>query len=128
PPLPDAFRLCAVEHNPGDVERALRGVRADVVSAEVCRTPVAELAQRHGGLAAPGEVRDAIGGIEFWPRELLRQNRPEVARVQAVTDLMSFPPETDVLERTPLQPRIDPVGKDPLVGAPELSRSGQHTT
>ena len=50
----------------------------------------------------------------------------EVCRVQAVTDLEPVPAEPNVPQRAASEVAVDPVGKDPLVGATELPRASEH--
>ena len=45
--------------------------------------------------------------------------------MQAVAHLMAAAVKADVFQRTAAQVRIDPKGKNPLVGLAELSRTGQ---
>ena len=41
---------------------------------------------------------------------------------------MTVPAEADVFERSPVQPGIEPVGENTLIGAAELASTGEHTT
>ncbi len=115
-----------VEDDPRDVERARRAVGRDRVRDEAGGAPVAELFQGHRGGGAAGEIGDAVGRGQLRRGELLFQHRQQVARVQAVAHLVAVAAEAEILEWTPPQPAVDPVGEDALVGAAELPRAREH--
>ena len=54
--------------------------------------------------------------------------RNDVCRVQAIANLVPISSEADITHGPPAKPAVDPIGKDPLVGAPELSGSGENAT
>jgi hypothetical protein len=124
-PVPEAGGFRGIEDHPRDVEGARRGVGGDLVRAEGGVAPIGELAERHRGGGAAGEVGEAVGGGEGGRGELLREERSEVARVEAVADLVAVAAEADVFERATAEVGVEPVGEDALVGAAELAGAGE---
>ena len=64
-----------------------------------------------------------------WPGRilhLLTDQRQQVARLQAIADLMPFPAETDVLEWPTVIVRVDPIGKNSLINFAELAGAREH--
>ena len=120
-PGPKAVGFRAVEYHPRQIERARRRIGADRVRAEFGVTPRGELTQRHRGAGAAGDVSETIRRGEFGRGELLDEQRHEIARVEAIADLVAVAAETDVLERAVAQVRVEPVGENALVGAAELA-------
>ena len=88
-PRPKARRLRAIEHNPRQIERPRRRIRADAVRAEFGVAPRGELTQRHRGAGATGDIGEAICGGEFGCGELFEQQRHEIARMEAIADLVT---------------------------------------
>ena len=86
-------------------------------------TPSRELAERHGGSGAAGDIGEAIGGGEFGRGELFFEERDEVARMEAIADLMAEAAEADVVERTAAEVGVEPIGEDALIGAAELAEN-----
>jgi len=56
---------------------------------------------------------------------LLIEKRHEIARMQAITNLEPRPAETDIRERPPLRPAVDPEREDALILPGELAGAGQ---
>ena len=91
-------------------------------------TPNSELAEGHGGFGSTGEVDDSVGGGEFLRGEdLVEDQGGQVARVEAVADLVALAIEADVAQRPAAEVAIDPVGEDTLVGSTELAGAGHDT-
>ena len=87
--------------------------------------PCGQLAEGHGGFGSTREVDDSIGGGKLLQGEdLVEDQGGQVARVEAVTDLVAFTIEADVAQRSAAEVAIDPVGEDTLVGPAELARAG----
>ena len=89
-------------------------------------TPSRELAERHGGSGAAGDIGEAIGGGEFGRGELFFEERDEVARMEAISHLVTKAAEADVVEGTAAEVGIEPIGEDALIGAAELAGTGEH--
>jgi len=90
--------------------------------------PSGELAEGHSGFGSAGEVDYSIGGGEFLRGEdLVEDQGGQVARVQAVANLVALTIEADVAQRPAAKVAIDPVGEDSLVGSTELAGAGHDT-
>ena len=87
--------------------------------------PSGELAEGHSGFGSAGEVDYSIGGGEFLRGEdLVEDQGGQVARVEAVADLVALAIEANVAQRSAAEVAINPVGEDSLVGTAELPRAG----
>ena len=87
--------------------------------------PSSELPEGHRGFSSAGEVDDSVRGCEFSRGEdLVEDQGGQVARVEAVADLVALTIEADVAQRSAAEMAIDPVGEDTLVGTAELPRTG----
>ena len=124
-PRPEAGGFRGVEHDPREIEGARGRIGGDGVRAELCVAPRGELAKGHRRRRAAGDVGEAIGGGELGRGELLFEERDEIARVEAVADLVAVAAEADIFERAAAQVGVEPVGEDALVGAAELAGTGE---
>ena len=87
--------------------------------------PSSELPEGHRGFSSAGEVDDSVRGGEFSGGEdLIEGQRGQVARVEAVADLVALAIEADVAEGPAAEMAIDPVGEDALVWTAELTCPG----
>ncbi len=120
-PSPEAGGFGGIEYHPRDVEGAGLWVGGDGVGAEGVVAPIGELAERPGGGGTAGEIGDAVGGGECGRGELFGEERGEVARVEAIADLVAVATEADVAERALAEVGVQPVGEDALIGAAELA-------
>lgn len=124
-PVPEFLGFTGIQDHPGDVEGAVFGFADNFMAAKAFIAPSRKLTKGHGGFCSPGEINDAIGRDELWRgKDLIQNQGGQIARVQAVADLVTFPIEADVAERPAAEMAVDPVGEDTLVGATELSSSG----
>src|SRR5258708_12850112 len=125
-PAPDAPGLGGIEHDRGNVERPRGAVLHDLVRAEALGAPVAQLLERHGRRGATRKIHDPVAHRDFRRRQLFFKQGLEVARVQAVADLVTVSAEAEVFQRALPQPRVDPLSQDPLLAAPYLTDAGDH--
>ena len=58
--------------------------------------------------------------------DLFEKQGNEVCRVKGIAHLSSGAAKTDVFERFPAKPGVNPVSKNPLVGPPELAGARQN--
>lgn len=124
-PVPEGLGFTGIQDHPGDVEGAVFGFGDNFMVAKAFIAPSRELAEGHRGFCSPREINDSIGRSELLRGKDLVQNQGgQIARVQAVADLVTFPIEADVAERPAAEMAVDPVGEDTLVGTTELSSSG----
>ncbi len=80
--------------------------------------------ERAGRRLTTGEIEDRrLFGRRCAGGHLLEDQRREVPWMQAVADLMAHAVETDVFQRAFFTPRVEPEGKDSLIGFTELSGS-----
>ena len=94
------------------------------MATKVFIAPSSELPEGHRGFSSAGEVDDSVRGGEFSGRvDLFEGQRGQVARVEAVADLVALAIEADVAEGSAAEMAIDPVGEDALVWTTELSGS-----
>ena len=74
-----------------------------------------------GTFIGQGSVRSAVIG------DVDRRATPdEIARMQAVAHLMTLSAEADVFQGPSFLPRMNPIGKNSLIGAAELAGTGEH--
>src|SRR5215813_13519834 len=124
PPVPDLGGAVSVEDQPRHVVEAVLEPTADVVRSEASGTPAGQLPERHGMVAAAGDIYDPP--VFAAGRHLLEQQRGEVPRMQTIPHLMSGAVEADEGQRPSVAIGMEPERKDALIGLAELPRSGQH--
>src|SRR4030088_1304389 len=124
-PAPFAGGARAIKNHPREIEWTRLRSGCDFHGTETLRTPIAQLRQRHAVGHPAAKIRNAIRRRSG--RYLLLQERNKIARMQTIAQLIAASFKSDVFERPPLRPRMDPEAEDPLVGAAELAGAGHHS-
>ena len=123
-PIPIARGAGGIKDHPWDIEWAGLALGLDGMRAEVLGAPAAKLGEGHGIIHSPGEVLHAwnrAGGISH----LADEEGNDIARMEAIADLVPGAVEADVFERAAAGPGVDPVAEDALVGLAELAGAGE---
>src|SRR6476660_2318507 len=91
------------------------------------RTPLAQLRKRHAILRSAAEIHDPRL-FHLCRGELLLQHRKQIARMKTIPSLMSHSIESNIGQSRSSKLRVNPKGKDSLVGSAELPRASEDTT
>src|SRR5882762_1409085 len=94
-PMPFFRRLCCIEHHPWNIERTRIRISGNFPWAKPRRAPCAQLRQRRAVCRTAAKIADSI--LVGWRIHLPTQNRHQIARMQAITNLMTLAVESDVL-------------------------------
>src|SRR5262245_10262892 len=94
-PMPFFYRPRGIEHHPWNVKRARIRVGSNFPWTKTLRAPCAQLRQGHAVYHAAAKITDSI--LVRWRIHLLTQNRHQIARMQAITNLMTLAIESDVV-------------------------------
>ena len=97
------------------------------MATEALVAPGGELAEGHRGFGSAGEIDDSVGGRERSLEEnLVVDQWGQIARVEAVANLVALAIEADVAQRSTAEMTVDPIGEDALVGSTELPGAGHN--
>ena len=95
------------------------------MATEALVAPGGELAEGHRGFGSAGEIKDSFSGGELsLGEDLVEDQGGQIARVEAVADLVALSIEADVAEGSAAEVAIDPIRKNALVGSTELTGTG----
>ena len=124
-PVPEGFGFGGIQDHPRDVEGAVFGFGGDIVATEALVAPGGELTEGPCGLGSAGEIKDSLSGGELsLGEDLVEDQGGQIARVEAVADLVALTIEADVAQRSTAEVAVDPIGEDALVGSTELTGAG----
>src|SRR2546430_3340614 len=115
-PNPARSRECHSGANQSPVPRS--------VFQNAC-TPRAQLSQRHSRTGTAGYVLHALD-LPIRRLHLLPDKPRHISRMQAVAHLISVSIKTNIPKWLPSQIRVNPKGKDTLVGSTELTSTRKH--
>src|SRR5215475_2225809 len=109
PPVPDLGGAVCVEDEPWHIVEAIHQPTADVVRSEASGTPVGQLPERHGMVAAATDIHDPT---VFAPgSHLPEQQWGEVPRMQTIPHLISRAAKADEGERPSVAIGMEPERK-----------------
>jgi len=125
-PSPGFLHRRGIQNHPRDVEGTGICIGGHLMRAKTISAPCTELGQRHSAFNSTADIEDRI----YFPARISHlsdQERHDIAWVEAIADLISPTPESDVLERPASSPGVDPEAEDSLISLAELPSASEDT-
>ena len=95
------------------------------MATEALVAPGGELVEGHRGFGSAGEIDNSLRRRELsLGEDLVEDQWGQIARVEAVADLVTLSIETDVAQRSAAEVAVDPIRENALVGPTELAGAG----